>query len=84
MKFISPQKSTGDDDAPIVPYFLIFFRKACGSNDEERKDAIGEETEGKEQSVLQPIVVAARFCKTRQMCLLYAPIIFSGEETRGL
>ncbi|XP_063678612.1 UNC93-like protein MFSD11 [Bolinopsis microptera] len=71
-----PTKS--EEDASIVPFFLIFTRKTCVSNDVERENAIEEKTEGKPQSVLQPIVDAARFCKTREMCLLYLPIIFTG------
>ena len=31
------------------------------------------------QSVLQPIIKAAKFCKTWQMGFLYAPMIFAGN-----
>ena len=72
------QKSE-EDDASVVPYVVSFARKACSKVDEEDCKSEGLEEPEERQSVLQPIVDAARYCKTKQMCLLYAPIIFTGR-----
>ena len=69
IKIVISQKSK------IVPSFVYIARKVCGKT---KEDPDKEETKGGLKSVLQPIADAARYCKTKQMCLLYAPVIFTG------
>ena len=60
----------------IVPAFVFVARKICGKS---KEDVEKEESKGGLKSVLQPIADAARYCRTKQMCLLYAPVIFTGD-----
>lgn len=72
--FLAPV-SSDSEKSKIVPSFVYIARKVCGKT---KEDPDKEETKGGLKSVLQPIADAARYCKTKQMCLLYAPVIFTG------
>ncbi|XP_063678783.1 UNC93-like protein MFSD11 [Bolinopsis microptera] len=56
--------------------FLLLAPSGTPQVEDKEESSYGVVTEP--QSVLQPIINAAKFCKTWQMGFLYAPIIFAG------